>query len=129
MSKMDYTTRADMILNLKEQNVLGLNLITRLSMYYLGHFTDLLILTLHVFLQLKTLFHLATDTCINGIIITGDINLNILNARLSRKIEALCRQLSQNHIITEPTNFTEYSSFFWPLISLPTNSCDNKWGW
>ena len=120
MSKMDYTTRADMILNLKEQNVLGLNLITRLSMYYLGHFTDLLILTLHFFSSIEDPFHLATDACINGIIITGDFNLNILNARLSRKIEALCRQFSLHHIITEPTHFTEYSSSLLD-INLVTN--------
>ena len=37
----DYATNADTILNLIEQNVFGLNLLTRLSMYHLGYLTDL----------------------------------------------------------------------------------------
>ena len=115
MSKRDYTTSADTILNRIEQNVFGLNLLTRLSMYYLGYFTDLQILTLHIFPQLET-FHLATDTSINDIIITGDFNFNVLNAQHSRKIEALCRQFSFYQIITEPTHFTENSSYLLDII-------------
>ena len=61
-------------------------------------------------------FHLATYTFINDIIITGDFNFNSLNAQHSRKIEALCRQISIYQIITEPTHFTENSSSLLDII-------------
>ena len=51
MSKRDYTSSTGTILNLTEQNVFGLNLLTILSMYYIGYFTYLLFLTLHMFPQ------------------------------------------------------------------------------
>ena len=110
MSKRDYTTSADTILNLIEQNVFGLNLLTRLSMYYLGVFYRPLNSDSTYFSSIEDSFHLATDTSINDIIITGDFNFNVLNAQHSRKIEALCRQFSLYQIITEPTHFTENSS-------------------
>ena len=61
------------------------------------------------FSSIKDSFHLATDTGINDILITGDSNLNVLNAQLSRKIEAL-QTLFLHQIITEPTHYTENSS-------------------
>ena len=56
MSKRDYTTSADKIMNLAEQNVFGLNVLTRLSMFYLGYFTDLQILTTY-FSSIEDSFH------------------------------------------------------------------------
>ena len=53
---------------------------------------------------------LAVDTDISDIIITGDLNLNILSPLTSRKIEAFCSQFSLRQSITEPTHFTEHSS-------------------
>ena len=67
------------------------------------------------FFSIEDFFHLATDTFISDIIITGDFNINILNAQHSRNIEALCRQFSLCQIITESTHFTQNSS---PLLDI-----------
>ena len=55
-------------------------------------------------------FHLAVDTGIKDIIITGDFNFNMLSEQSSRKIKDLCRQFSLSQIISQPTHFTENSS-------------------
>ena len=68
------------------------------------------------FSSIEDSFHLATDTSINDIIITGDFNFNVLHAQHSRKIEALCRQFSLYQMITEPTHFTENSSSLLDII-------------
>ena len=38
--------------------------------------------------------HLAVDTGINDIIITGDFNFNMLNIQTSRKITSLCEEFA-----------------------------------
>ena len=53
---------------------------------------------------------LAVDTGISDIIITGDLNLNMLSQQISRKIDTVCETYSLSQIITEPTPFTEHSS-------------------
>ena len=53
---------------------------------------------------------LAVDTGISDIIITGDLNLNLLNPQTSRKIYSLCTQFSLFQSVTQPTHFTENSS-------------------
>ena len=59
---------------------------------------------------------LAVDTDIADIIVTGDFNLNVLNARTSRKIESLCSQFSFYQSIDQPTHFTENSSSLIDII-------------
>ena len=54
--------------------------------------------------------HLAVDTGINDIIITGDFNLNMYNSQSARKINDLCYQFSLTQVINEPTHFTEHFS-------------------
>ena len=63
---------------------------------------------------------LAVDTGISDIIITGDLNLNLLNPQTSRKIYSLCTQFSLFQSITQPTHFTENSSSLIDVI-LVTN--------
>ena len=41
--------------------------------------------------------HLATDTGINDIIITGDFNFNLLHQQTIRKIDSLCNQFALFH--------------------------------
>ena len=59
---------------------------------------------------------MAVDTDIADIIVTGDFNLNVLNARTSRKIESLCSQFSFYQSIDQPTHFTENSSSLIDII-------------
>ena len=47
---------------------------------------------------------------IHEIIITGDLNFNILSSPTRRKIKALCTQFMLFQSITQPTHFTETSS-------------------
>ena len=54
--------------------------------------------------------HLAVDTGINDIIITGDFNFNMLNPVTARKIRDFCDEFSLCQSIQEPTHFTESSS-------------------
>ena len=63
---------------------------------------------------------LAVDTGLTDIIITGDLNLNLLNPQTSRKIYSLCTQFSLFQSITQPTHFTENSSSLIDVI-LVTN--------
>ena len=53
--------------------------------------------------------HLAIDTGIQEIIVTGDFNCNMLNAQLSVKIRDLCEQFSLEQVKNEPTHYTEHS--------------------
>ena len=60
--------------------------------------------------------HLANDTGINDIVITGDFYYNMLNITSSRKITSWCEQFSLTQVITEPTNYTETSSSLIDLV-------------
>ena len=60
--------------------------------------------------------HLAVDTGINDIIITGDFNLNVLNNPSFQKVQTLCNQFALHQSINEPTHFTEHSSSSIDLI-------------
>lgn len=60
--------------------------------------------------------HLAVDTGISDIIITGDFNFNMFNNQTSRKIQALCDQFALYQSINEATHFTENSSSLIDLI-------------
>ena len=59
---------------------------------------------------------LAVDTRITDVIITGDLNLNMLNQPTRNKITDICQQYNLNQIISEPTHFTENSSSVIDLI-------------
>ena len=65
---------------------------------------------INYYLDIENSLHLAVDTDISDIIITGDLNLNILSPLTSRKIEAFCSQFSLYQSINEPIHFTEHSS-------------------
>ena len=60
--------------------------------------------------------HLAVDTGLNDIIVTGDFNFNLLSAQTSRKIEYFCTQFSLYQSIDQPTHFTENSSSLLDII-------------
>ena len=64
--------------------------------------------------------HLAIDSGITDIIITGDFNFNMLNNQTSRKINTFCEQFSLFQCINEPTHFTENSSTLLDIL-LVTN--------
>lgn len=67
-------------------------------------------------------FHLAVDTGMKDIIITGDFNFNMLSEQSSRKIKDLCRQFSLSQIISQPTHFTENSSSLIDLLLVNDNN-------
>ena len=60
--------------------------------------------------------HLAVDTGINDIIITGDFNLNMFNSQSARKINGLYYQFSLTQVVNEPSHFTEHSSSLTDLM-------------
>ncbi|XP_053388703.1 uncharacterized protein LOC128551811 [Mercenaria mercenaria] len=60
--------------------------------------------------------HLAVDTGIPDIIVTGDFNINMQNPDVSRKISSLCQRLSLTQCISDPTHFTENSSSLIDII-------------
>ena len=62
------------------------------------------------FTSIEESLHLATDTSINGIIITGDFNFNLLQQQTIRKIDSLCNQFALCQAINQPTHYTEHSS-------------------
>ena len=63
---------------------------------------------------------LDVDTGLTDIIITGDVNLNLLNPQTSRKIYSRYTQFSLFQSITQPAHFTENSSSLIDVI-LATN--------
>ena len=67
-------------------------------------------------------FHLAVDTGMKDIIITGDFNFNMLSEQSSRKIKDLCRQFSLSQIISQPIHFTENSSSLIDLLLVNDNN-------
>ena len=54
--------------------------------------------------------HMAIDTNIDNIVITGDFNYNMYNPNTSRNITKMCQELSLNQVINDATHFTENSS-------------------
>ena len=68
------------------------------------------------FSSIEDSIHLAVDTGINDIIITGDFNYNMLNAHTSNKIKSICEQFSLTQTIDNPTHFTEHSSSLIDII-------------
>ena len=61
-------------------------------------------------LDIENSLYLAVDTDICDIVVTGDLNLNVLNPLTSRKINSFCTQFSLYQTIDQPTHFTEHSS-------------------
>ena len=53
---------------------------------------------------------LAIDAGIDDVILTSDLNLNMLNPQLACKIQSLSELCSLCQCISEPTHFTEHSS-------------------
>ena len=60
--------------------------------------------------------HLAIDSGIQDVIVTGDFNLNVRNPTSAAKIRTICEQFSLSQIIDSPTNFTESSESIIDLI-------------
>ena len=61
------------------------------------------------FSSIEDSIYLAVDTGIKDIVITGDLNYNMLNIQASSKIKSLCEQFSLVQIINDPTHYTEHS--------------------
>ena len=72
------------------------------------------------FSSIEDSVHLASDTGIQDIIVTGDFNYNMLSAQLSVKIKNLCEEFSLTQTINQPTHYTEHSSSVLDII-LTTN--------
>ena len=53
---------------------------------------------------------LAFDTDIKNIVVTGDLNLDLLKPATSKKLLDIATQYNMSQIINEPTHFTESSS-------------------
>lgn len=68
------------------------------------------------FSSIEDSIHLAVDTGITDIIITGDFNCNMLNAQLSVKVKNLCEEFSLSQTINQPTHYTEHSSSLIDII-------------
>ena len=67
--------------------------------------------------------HLAIDSGITDVIVTGDFNYNLMNDVTNRKILSICQQFSMHQYITEPTHFTENSYSLLDIILVSnTNS-------
>ena len=60
--------------------------------------------------------HLAIDSGIVDVIVTGDFNYNLMNDVTNRKIVSICQQFSMHQYITEPTHFTENSHSLLDII-------------
>ena len=67
--------------------------------------------------------HLAVDTGIKDIVVTGDFNYNMLNDTTKRKVSGISQQFSLVQCINEPTHFTEASC---SLIDLVLDSNRNS---
>ena len=68
------------------------------------------------FNSIEDSIHLAVDTGIHDILITGDFNFNMLSLQSSSKITSLCEQFDLKQTIDEPTHFTEYSSTLLDIV-------------
>lgn len=67
--------------------------------------------------------HLAVDTGIEDIVVTGDFNRNMLCPKASQKIISLCTNFGMSQCVDSPTHFTENSCSLIDLmlISNPRN--------
>ena len=74
------------------------------------------------FTSIEDSIHLAVDTGIQDIVVTGDFNFNMLSAQLSAKIKNLCEEFSLTQTINQPTHFTKHSS---SLLDIILTSNDN----
>ena len=74
------------------------------------------------FASVENSVHLAIDTGIQDIIVTGDFNFDMLSPNLSGKIRNLCLQFSLTQTINEPTHYTENSSSLLDLIVTSNNT-------
>ena len=61
------------------------------------------------FSSIEDSIYLAVDTGTKDIVITGDLNYNVLNIQASSKIKSLCEQFSLVQTINDPTHDTEHS--------------------
>ena len=64
---------------------------------------------INYYLDIENSLHLAIDTDIPDMIVTGGFNFNMLSPLTSRKIESFCTHFFFQSI-TDPTHFTEPSS-------------------
>ena len=60
--------------------------------------------------------HLALDTGIPDVVITGDFNYNLLSDQTNRKISSICQQFSLHQCISEPTHYSENASSLLDII-------------
>ena len=74
------------------------------------------------FASIEDSIHLAIDTGIQEITITGDFNFDMLSPNLSGKIRNLCLKFSLTQTINEPTHYTENSSSLLDLILTSNNT-------
>ena len=75
---------------------------------------------INYYLDIENSLHLAIDTDISDIIVTGDFKFNMLSPLTSRKKESFCTQFSLFQSITDPTHFTEHSSSFIGILLVST---------
>ena len=68
------------------------------------------------FSSIEDSIHLAVDTSVQYIIVTGDFNYNMLNSQTSSKIKSNCEQFSFTQTINAPTHFTDHSSSLIDII-------------
>lgn len=59
---------------------------------------------------------MALDTGINDIVITDDLNLNIVSSQSKKKIDDIYMHYNLHQLINEPTLFTESSATIVDLI-------------
>ena len=64
---------------------------------------------------------LATDTGVENIVVTGDLNLNMQNQHSRMKITDLCQTYSLTQLMNDPTHYTETSFSIIDLV-LVSNS-------
>ena len=64
---------------------------------------------------------LTIDTGVEDIVMTGDLNLDMLNQHSRMKITDLCQTYNLTQLINDPTNYTETSSSIIDLV-LVSNS-------
>ena len=69
-----------------------------------------------VFSDIENSIGLATDNGIEEIVVTGDLNLNMLNPYSRAKILDVCQTYNLTQLINEPTHYTETSSSIIDLI-------------
>ena len=77
-------------------------------------------------LDIENSLYLAVDTDISDIVVTGDLNLNVLNPLTSRKIDSFCTQFSLYQTTDQPTHFTEHSSSLIDIL-LVSNKEHLRW--